>query len=383
MIKYLIIDDEPIAHRIIENYAKHLAHLSKKGNFYKAFEALQFLQKHKIDLIFLDIQMPKLSGFQFLNALQSPHITSMTAVEEIIGAKHQVGNYQFEGMERSKPFPRFFVLPDYTETMNIEMVAGRDYSRDFITDDSLGLVVNESLVQAMGWGTPEEAINKRFYHRGELRGKVIGVVKDYNFVSKHHPIGPLVLDLNRFPQAFNLFIKYLAVKVEGRNLQAALGDLEDAWKTSLPNRPFDFFFLEDRLNDSYKAEQKLSKITIIFSVLAIGVACLGLFGLATFSIERRTKEIGLRKVLGIKTTQIMVLLSREFVALILVAFLISIPASYWLLEQWLQGFAYRVSIQAWPFLAAGVLTFTVAMVTILYHALKASLINPVESLRYE
>ena len=318
-----------------------------------------------------------------VNALQSPHITSMTAVEEIIGAKHQVGNYQFEGMERSKPFPRFFVLPDYTETMNIEMVAGRDYSRDFITDDSLGLVVNESLVQAMGWGTPEEAINKRFYHRGELRGKVIGVVKDYNFVSKHHPIGPLVLDLNRFPQAFNLFIKYLAVKVEGRNLQAALGDLEGAWKTSLPNRPFDFFFLEDRLNDSYKAEQKLSKITIIFSVLAIGVACLGLFGLATFSIERRTKEIGLRKVLGIKTTQIMVLLSREFVALILVAFLISIPASYWLLEQWLQGFAYRVSIQAWPFLAAGVLTFTVAMVTILYHALKASLINPVESLRYE
>lgn len=318
-----------------------------------------------------------------VEALQSPHISSMTGVEEIIGAKHQVGNYRFEGMERSKPFPRFFVLPNYTETMDIEVVAGRDYSRDFVTDDSLGLVVNESLVAAMGWNSPEEALNKRFYYRNELRGKVVGVVKDYNFVSKHHPIGPLVLDLNRRPGAFNLFIKYLAVKVDSRNLQAAISDLETAWRSSLPNRPFDFFFLEDRLNDSYKAEQKLGKITIIFSVLAILVACLGLFGLATFSIERRTKEIGLRKVLGIKTSQILVLLSKEFVVLILLAFLVSIPASYYLLEQWLQGFAYRINIQAWPFLAAGALTFAVALITILYHALKASLINPVESLRYE
>ncbi len=317
------------------------------------------------------------------HALQSPNISSMTGVEEIIGAKHQVGNYRFEGMERSKPFPRFFVLPDYTETMDIELVAGRDYSREYVTDDSLGLVVNESMVKAMGWGSAEEALNKRYYYRNELRGKVIGVVKDYNFVSKHHPIAPLVLDLNRRPGAFNLFIKYLAVKVDGRNLQAALGDLESSWRASLPNRPFDFFFLEDRLNDSYKAEQKLSKITIIFSVLAILVACLGLFGLATFSIERRTKEIGLRKVLGIKTGQIMVLLSREFVLLILIAFVISIPSSIYLLERWLEGFAYRISIQAWPFLAAGALTFFVAMVTILYHAMKASLINPVESLRYE
>lgn len=317
------------------------------------------------------------------SALQSPHISSMTGVEEIIGAKHQVGNYRFEGMERSKPFPRFFVLPDYTETMDIELVAGRDYSRDFLTDDSLGLVVNESMVQAMGWGSAEEALNKRFYYRNELRGKVLGVVKDYNFVSKHHQIAPLVLDLNRRPGAFNLFIKYLAVKVDGRNLQAALGELENSWKASLPNRPFDFFFLEDRLNDSYKAEQKLSKITIIFSVLAILVACLGLFGLATFSIERRTKEIGLRKVLGIKTGQIMVLLSKEFVLLILIAFVVSIPSSYYFLERWLEGFAYRISIEAWPFLAAGALTLLVALFTILYHALKASLINPVESLRYE
>ena len=316
-------------------------------------------------------------------ALQSPHIVSVTGVEEIIGAKHQVGNYRFEGMERSKPFPRFFVLHDFVETMDIEMAAGRDYTRAFITDDSLACVVNESLVKAMGWGSAEDAIDKKFYFRNELQGKVVGVVKDYNFVSKHHPIGPLVLDLNTRPQAFNLFIKYLAVKVDNQNLKQAMADLKSAWTTTLPDRPFDAFFLEDRLDDSYKSEQKLSKITIIFSILAIGVACLGLFGLVTFSVERRTKEIGLRKVLGIKNSQILTLLSKEFIYLILIAFALSIPASYLLLDTWLNEFAYRVSLKAWPFLIAGFITLTVSMVTILYHAIKASLINPVDTLKYE
>ncbi len=316
-------------------------------------------------------------------ALESPYVVSMTAVEEIIGAKHQVGNYRFEGMERSRPFPRFFVLHDFTETMDIEMAAGRDYSRDFSTDDSLAVVVNEALVKSMGWGSPEEAVDKLFYYQNELRGKVVGVVKDYNFVSKHHPIGPIVLDLNTNPGAFNLFIKYMAVKVDGRNVKKAISDLEKTWNTTIPGRPFDAFFLEDRLNDSYKSEQKLSKITIIFSILAILVACLGLFGLATFSIERRTKEIGIRKVLGIKTSEIMVLFSKEFIYLILIAFAISIPASYLLLERWLDEFAYRISLNAWPFIIAGVITLSVSLITILSHALKASYINPVKALKYE
>ncbi|MEL6561752.1 MAG: ABC transporter permease, partial [Bacteroidota bacterium] len=178
-------------------------------------------------------------------ALKSSNIRSVTGVEEIVGAKHQVGNYRFEGMERSKPFPRFNVLHDFTETMNIELVAGRDYSKGFVTDDSLALVINESMVSTMGWQSPEDAIDERFYWRNELKGKIVGVVKDYNFVSKHHEIGPLVLCLNTRPQAFNLFIKYLAVKVDGNHLQQAITDLETAWKSTLPNRPFDFFFLED------------------------------------------------------------------------------------------------------------------------------------------
>ncbi len=317
------------------------------------------------------------------NALQSPHVHSITAVEEIVGAKHQVNNYRFEGMEQSKPFPHFNVRHDFTKTMNIELAAGRDYDQTIQTDDSLALVINETMVKTLGWENPEEAIGKRFYFRNELRGRVVGVVKDYNFTSKHHPIGPFVLNLNSTEWAFNLFIKYVAVKVDGTNVRTAINDLESSWVSVLPNRPFDFFFLDDRLNDSYKTEQKLSSVTIIFSILAIIVACLGLFGLATFSVEQRTKEIGVRKVLGINTTQILVLLSREFMLLIFVAFLIATPVAYWSLNEWLSGFAYRIEMVWWPFILAGVITFLIALITVAYHALKASLINPVETLKYE
>ncbi len=192
-------------------------------------------------------------------------------------------------MDQSKPFPHFHVRHDFSETMELEMVAGRDFSYEVQTDDSLALIVNETLVRSMQWGTPEEALNKRYYFGGELRGKVIGVVKDYNFVSKHHPIAPLVITLNTFPGAFNLFIKYVAVKVDGNNTEQAIADLEAAWRGVMPTRPFDYFFLDDRLNDSYKAERKLSTVTLIFSGLAIVVACLGLFGLATYSVEQRKK----------------------------------------------------------------------------------------------
>lgn len=316
-------------------------------------------------------------------ALQSPHVKGVTAVEEIVGSKHQVGNYQFEGMEQSKPFARFNIRHDFAKTFDIPIVAGRDYDQSIQTDDSLALVVNETMVKAMGWGTPAEAVGKRFYYRNELRGRVVGVAKDYNFVSKHHPIAPLALTLNTRPAAFNLFIKYLAIKVDGNNLQASIADLNAAWREVLPNLPFDYFFLDDRLNDSYKAEEKLSSVTIIFSALTILVACLGLFGLATFSIEQRTKEIGVRKVLGISTPQILILLSREFLLLVIVAFVVAVPVSYFLTQEWLNGFSYRIGMELWPFAIAGILTFIVAFLTVTYHSMRASMINPVETLKYE
>ena len=315
-------------------------------------------------------------------ALQNSSIKSITAVEEIVGSKFQVGNYQFEGMDESKPYPRFNVRHDFISTMNIPLADGRAYDQAIQTDDSLALIVNESLVKNLGWEV-DEAVGKRFSFRNQMKGQIVGVVKDYNFASKHHPIAPLVITLNTHPRAFNLFIKYVAVKIDGTQLENALGSLEEAWTAVLPARPFDFFFLDDRLNDSYKSEQKLSSITLVFSILAIIVACLGLFGLATFNVEQRTKEIGVRKVLGIETKGILVLLSREFMLLIGLAFLIAIPLSYYSLTQWLNGFAFRTSIELWPFLVAGVLTFAISMITIIFHAFKASHINPVDTLKYE
>ena len=315
--------------------------------------------------------------------LKSPRVLSVTGVEEIVGSKHQVNNYRFEGMEQSKPFPHFNVRHDFTRTMGIDLVAGRDYSYEFQTDDSLAIVVNETFVKNMHWKSPEEAVNKRFYYRGELKGKVVGVVRDYNFVSKHHPIAPLVITLNTHPGAFNLFIKYVAIKVKSDQAKIAIADIENAWKQVMPARPFDYFYLDQRLGESYKAEKKLSTITIVFSGLAIFVACLGLFGLSTYAMEQRQKEIGIRKVLGISTPQIVFLLSKEFIVLIGLAFIFAIPTAYALIDEWLSSFAFRVSMEWWPFVVAGLVTFMIAMMTMAFHSLKAALINPAETLKYE
>lgn len=316
-------------------------------------------------------------------ALQSTGIKSMTAVEEIVGAKHQVGNYRFEEMEQSKPFARFNLRHDFTKTFEIPLAAGRDYDQTIQTDDSLALVVNETFVKSMGWSAAEEAIGKRYYFRNELRGRIVGVVKDYNFVSKHHPIVPLVLTLNTRRGSFNLFIKYVAVKIDGGEMDKSIASLNSAWKLVMPNMPFDYLFLDDTLNNSYKAEKKLSNVTVIFSGLTILVACLGLFGLATFSVEQRTKEIGVRKVLGISTPQILMLLSREFLLLIVIAFVVAVPISYLLTQEWLNGFSYRIGIEVWPYIISGLLTFLVAFLTVAYHSMRASSINPVETLKYE
>ena len=185
------------------------------------------------------------------------------------------------------------------------------------------------------------------------------------------------------PRAFNLFIKYMAVRIKGDQIPEALTTMRETWKKLMPERPFEYFFLDDRLNDSYKAEEKLSSVAGIFSFLAILVACLGLFGLATFTTEQRTKEIGIRKVLGISNAQIMALLSKEFLLLILISFGIAAPLSFILISGWLDGFAYRVDIGIAPFIIAGSLTIFVALFTVSFHSIKASLVNPVRALKYE
>ncbi|MBT1700245.1 ABC transporter permease [Fulvivirgaceae bacterium PWU4] len=311
--------------------------------------------------------------------LRDENVLSVTALEEVMGAKHQVGNYLIEGMHESKPFPRLTVRHDFIKTFGIPLVAGRDYSEDVVTDDSLALLVNESFVRQMGWSSNEEAIGKKFDNRPDHT--IIGVVKDFNFTSRHQPIRPLVLKLNLAPQAFDVLIKYMAVRVSGKDVDETVQWIEKQWKAQMPGWPFEYFFLENNLEQLYKAENKMSTITLIFSGLSILVACLGLFGLSTYTAEQRKKEMSIRKVLGSSDTEIFMLFSKDFFSLILIANVVAFPLAYFLLKQWLAGFAYQVGINLALFVVAGVIAAAIAFFTICYQALRTARSNPAEVLK--
>lgn len=314
-------------------------------------------------------------------ALRLPGIEAITAVEEVVGAKFQSGSYRFEGMPEPKLFNRLNVRHDFTQTFAIPIVAGRDYSRQVETDDTLALVVNESLVRHLGWTSSEAAVGK-FVDLGRP-AQIVGVVRDFNFASKHQPIAPLVLDLNTNPGAFELFIKYVAVRLNPQQVRPALDHLRTVWQTLIPDRPFDYFFLDQNLQQLYDAESRLTRVAIIFSGLAIAVACLGLFGLASFTAEQRRREIGIRKVLGSTTGQIVLLLSKEFTRLVLIACAIALPVAWLLIHTWLRNFAYRIEVGAEVFALAALLSLLVAWLTVSFQAIRAGLANPVEALRQE
>jgi len=308
-------------------------------------------------------------------------VESITAIEEILGAKHQGANYRFEGMDESKLFSRLNMRHDFIRTFGMEMASGRDYIPDLDSEDTSSLVINEAMVRNLGW-TNEDAIGRHFDF-GRFQGEVVGVVRDFNFVSKHKEIGPLVLQLNTQPWAFNLFIKYMAIRVNTEDLQGTLTYLEDQWKTYIPERPFDYFFLDSELQKLYESEDRLSKVATVFSGFGIVVACLGLFGLASFTAEQRRKEIGIRKALGSTTSQILVLLSSEFAKLIAIAFVFAVPVSYLSLDAWLNDFAYRIDISWVTFVLAGLVAFVVAIATVGYQSVRAAISNPVDALRNE
>jgi putative ABC transport system permease protein len=311
---------------------------------------------------------------------RNANVREVTAVEDILGAKHQVGNYSFEGMEKSRPIPRLNVRHDFLETFDIPMVAGRNYSEEVYTDDSLALLVNEQLVKQMGW-TNETAVGKSF--NGRSNRKIVGVVKDFNFASRHQPIKPLVIDLNLNPRAFNLFIKYMALRISPEKMPETIAFLEATWKAHYPGWPFDYFYLDSSLENLYKTESKLSNITIIFSALSILVACLGLFGLSTYTVEQRRKEMSIRKVLGSSDMEIFMLFSSRFFILIMISIVVAFPLAYLLMKRWLAGFAYQVDIDFSIFVVVAFTALGIALATIAFQAWRATRTNPATVLKNE
>ncbi|WP_162054225.1 ABC transporter permease [Pontibacter pamirensis] len=272
---------------------------------------------------------------------------------------------------------------DYINTLDVKVVAGRPFSKDFKTDANHAFMLNETAVRELGYGTPEKALGQtlfwpRWDNQDSLKeGKIIGVVKDFHFKSLYDKMDPTVLQI--YPGAY---IK-VAVKMESKNITGSIDHVKQVWGEFSPDYPLDYIFMDDNFQKMYKAEDKLKTLLTIFTGIAIFVACLGLFGLAAYAAERRKKEIGIRKVLGAETSSIVTLLSKDFLKLVVVAALIAFPLAWYAMQTWLQDFAYRIDIPLWVFLAAGIVAALLAFVTISYQAIKAASNNPVLNLKMD
>ncbi|MHA4812336.1 ABC transporter permease [Flavitalea flava] len=270
----------------------------------------------------------------------------------------------------------YFVDFDYIGQYKIKLLAGRSFSRDYITDTTKSMILNESAVKLFGYASPQAAIGKRFSQWGR-EGQIIGVVKDFHFRSLQEPIKPLSLRIE--PEGCSL----ISVKVSARDLTATVAAIEGKWKKTIPYRPFNYYFADEFFNRQYRSEDRFGGLFLNFSILAIFISCLGLLGLASYSTIQRTKEIGIRKVLGASVTGIVNLLSLEFLKLVGIAFLIATPVSWYFMNKWLKDFTYRAGITWWLFAAAGGLALLIALLTISFQAIRAAVTNPIKSLRTE
>ena len=270
----------------------------------------------------------------------------------------------------------YFVDYDFLLQYEIEVVAGRDFSRQFASDHRNAMIINEAAARTLGYHDPNDAIGKRFWQRGGS-GLIIGVVKDFHFHSFQEEVQPLTFLVSKS------FFTFLSIKISSQNLPQTIGRIENEWQQLVPGLPLIYFFADDAYNAQYVAEERFGKLFICFAALAIILSCLGLLGLSVFSITRRTREIGIRKILGAPLFGIVSLLTKEFMLLIVVAFIIAVPVTWISMNQWLQEFAYRINISWWIFVAAGMACLLVAFATISFMAIKAALANPVEALKTE
>lgn len=270
---------------------------------------------------------------------------------------------------------------DYVSTLNLEIIAGRDFNKQFTTD-STSIILNESAVAMMGM-QPEEAIGVRLtkdFHRPDKENMkyetIIGVVKNFHFESLRNNVGGLSLSMGNNPNR-------MIAKLNAGDYSNIIANIEKIWETVAPGQPFNYYFLDESFNDVYKSELRLGSIFLIFTILSIFVACLGLFGLTIFNVEKRTKEIGVRKVLGATVSNLLFMLTKDFTKWILIANVIAWPIAWYAMKMWLQNFAYRIDMSWWMFVLSGGIALLIAILTVGFQAIKAATANPVKSLRNE
>jgi len=267
---------------------------------------------------------------------------------------------------------------NYVSTLDIKLLQGRNFSLQF-PSDSTGILVNEAAAKFLG---TQELINKKLYRITDIQTKkiveyhIIGVIKNFNFSSLRDVVTPLGL----------LFEKdngNISVRINTANTANTIAQIKNRWQAIAANKPFDYSFMDEQFNNLYTGEQQTGRLSVTFSILAIVIACLGLFGLVTYAAEQRTKEIGIRKVLGANVQNILAMLSKDFLKMVIISIVIAFPIAGWVMTKWLQDFAYRVNISWWVFGFAALVTIVIALLTISFQAIKAAIANPVKSLRTE
>ena len=262
---------------------------------------------------------------------------------------------------------------DYFETFGMEIIEGRGFSRDFASDTAEAYILNEEAVRQMGIQSP---VGKWFSY-WDTKGTIIGIVRDFHSTSLRNEINPIVLRLTSY------WLNYMHVKLKSDNIHAALNMLEKSWNDMIPGFPFDYRFLDETIDNQYRSEKRVGTLFRYGTALAIFISCLGLFGLASYMAEKRTREIGIRKVLGASVFGLVLLLSREFIRLVILANVIAWPLAWYAMDQWLRDFAYRINPGWEVFALSGIMVLLTALLTVIYQALKAALANPVKTLRYE
>jgi len=310
---------------------------------------------------------------------QIPGVKNVAECDGMIGGQNWTNNLRVKGSDNGQLVNFLSVGYDFIEAFGLELKEGRDFSPEFPADTNDAIILNETAVKQLG--VPAPVLGRQIVWSEEedttYYAKVIGVVKDFHFTSLREEIKPFAFVIT--PSRTWLF----ALKMSGQNLRQTLAQIESTWASLVPDRPFDYYFLDESIDRLYRSEQNFRAIFSTMTLLSLIIACLGLFGLAAFTAEQRTKEIGIRKVLGASVSGLVGLLSQDFVKLVLIANLIACPVAWYAMKQWLQSFAYRIDMGWWIFALAGGIAVLIALLTVSMQAIKAALANPVAALRYE
>jgi putative ABC transport system permease protein len=353
------------------------------------FKQMDFIQKKSLGfdkenviLIPADSQQVHQNLEAFRNSLTGDIRIKSFAVSSNIPGSSMFSDTAYKRPDTDDVFPLIFMETDYefVDTYGFSVIQGRKFSKEFGTDIEGAIMINRSAAREIGY-TLEEAIGKkllRFAAVDQFREQtIVGVLEDFHFKSLHKIIQPCLLVLD--PDNFDI----ISVRIMPGDVRGTIGFIQQKWGEIFPGEQFEYNFLDNRIDLLYKSEDRMRSIFLIFSMLSIFVACLGLFGLAAFTAEERTKEIGVRKVMGASTTNILLLLCKEFAKWVLVANVIAWPVAYFIMNKWLQNFAYQTGVGLWPFVLSAVLALLIALFTVSYQSIKAAVSDPVECLRYE